>query len=422
MKKHKSLIIIFSIIAVIVVLITGSAGVYMRLGGFSTGECADVDEFSKYAVSVSSMSVPDGTQIIALGEATHGNKEFQQLRLDVLKVLVEKYDVRAFALEGDFGGCEAVNRYVHGGDGSADEALSKIGFAIYRTDEMKNLVEWIREYNQSADPGDDIGFYGFDMEQYACSYNYLLEELRKTDIDYSEYENMWDEEKNAYSDSYTSEQCEKIIRSIKDKLPSDNSKAVHYADVLLQNIELGKHMDDMGEMNTVRDKIMAENVMWILNEERASGHGRIMISGHNNHVMKSMNAGSNVLGSLLSEQLGDGYFAIGTDFYKSECNLPKQYTGKRIVHTFYSCDPLAKASKKCGYDMSFLDFSKIPEDSSLNKYMSNEIKMGSLGELYSPLMNFLPRSYRVARTPDKSYDAVILVSNASPIVINPAEK
>lgn len=422
MKKHKSLIITLSIIAVIAVLIMGSAGVYMRLGGFSTGECADTDEFSKYAVSVSSLSVPDGAQIIALGEATHGNKEFQQLRLDVLKVLVEKYDVRAFALEGDFGGCEAVNRYVHGGDGSADEALSKIGFAIYRTDEMKNLVRWIRGYNQSAEPGDDIRFYGFDMEQYACSYLYLLEELKKTDIDYSEYEKLWDGEKNLYSDSYTSEQCEKIIRGIKDKLPSDNAKSVHYADVLLQNIELGKHMDDTGEMNTVRDKIMAENVIWILNEERASGHGRIMISGHNNHVMKSMNAGSNVLGSLLFEQLGDGYFAIGTDFYKSECNLPKPYIGKRIIHTYYSRDPLAKASKKCGYDMSFLDFSKIPADSSLNKYISTEIQMGSLGESYSVIMNFLPRSYRVARTPDKSYDAVILVSNASPIVINPAEK
>ena len=51
----------------------------------------------KYATNVSALTVPDEAQIVALGEATHGNKEFQQLRLDVLQVLVEQYGVRAFA-------------------------------------------------------------------------------------------------------------------------------------------------------------------------------------------------------------------------------------------------------------------------------------------------------------------------------------
>ena len=41
------------------------------------------------------------------------------LRLDVLQVLAEKYGVRAFALEGDFGGCEAINHYIHGEGGTA---------------------------------------------------------------------------------------------------------------------------------------------------------------------------------------------------------------------------------------------------------------------------------------------------------------
>ena len=58
--------------------------------------------------------------------------------------MVEKYGVRAFALEGDFGSCEAVNRYIHGADGSADEAAASIGFTIYRTREMADLIEWMR--------------------------------------------------------------------------------------------------------------------------------------------------------------------------------------------------------------------------------------------------------------------------------------
>ena len=414
-KRHTGLIVVLSMAAVITVI----AGIYSRFGGFGTGDCADTEEFSKYATSVSELTVPDEAQIVALGEATHGNKEFQQLRLDVLQALVKKYGVRAFALEGDFGGCEAINRYIHG---TAAEALSTTGFAIYRTEEMENLVEWMRDYNASATQGDDLRFYGFDMEQRAYTYRYLLEALQKANIDTADFEKMWNSEANTYADGYTVEQRTEIITAVKEQLPPDDVQAIHFADILLQNIELGKYIDDSGELNTQRDRMMAENTLWILQQEQARGNSRIMISGHNNHIMQCENAGTPVLGSLLAENLGVGYFAIGTDFYKSVCNLPKPYTGKRITHTFYSYDPLAKASKKCGFDVSFLDFSKVPEGSALTEYTSNNISMGSLGESYSVLMNFIPRSYRVRRIPQDAYDAMIFVANATSIEIEPLNK
>ena len=421
-KKHTGLIIVLSIIAVLIITVVGAAGIYSRFGGFGTGNCADTEEFSKYATSVSELTVPDAAQIVALGEATHGNKEFQQLRLDVFQVLVEKYGVRAFALEGDFGGCEAINRYIHGADGTAAEELSATGFAIYRTEEMESLVEWMRNYNVSAAQGDDLRFYGFDMEQRAYTYRYLLEALQKANIDTADFEKMWNSEANTYADGYTTEQRTEIISAVKEQLPPDDVQAIHFADILLQNIELGKYVDDSGELNAQRDRMMAENTLWILQQEQARGNNRIMISGHNNHIMQCENAGTPVLGSLLAENLGDGYFAIGTDFYKSVCNLPKPYTGKRITHTFYSYDPLAKASKKCGFDVSFLDFSKVPEDSALTQYLANSISMGSLGESYSVLMNFVPRSYRVQRIPQDAYDTMIFVANATPIEIESLNK
>ena len=417
-KRHTGWIVVLCMAAAIAVI----AGIYSRFGGFGTGDCADTEEFAKYAASVSELTVPDEVQIVALGEATHGNKEFQQLRLDVLQVLVEKYGVRAFALEGDFGGCAAINRYIHGEGGTAAEALSATGFAIYRTEEMENLVEWMRNYNASATQGDDLRFYGFDMEQRAYTYRYLLEALQKANIDTADFEKMWNSEANTYADGYTVEQRTEIITAVKEQLPPDDVQAIHFADILLQNIELGKYIDDSAELNAQRDRMMAENTLWILQQEQARGNSRILISGHNNHIMQCENAGTPVLGSLLAENLGDGYFAIGTDFYKSVCNLPKPYTGKRITHTFYSYDPLAKASKKCGFDVSFLDFSKVSEDSALMEYLANNISMGSVGEYYSVLMNFVPRSYRVWRAPQDAYDAMIFVTDTAPIEIESLNK
>ena len=189
MKKHRKKhplrnAVLLGIIAVLAI----TAGIYSHFGGFGTGECADTAEFAKYASTVSELTIPARTQIAALGEATHGNAEFQRLKLDVFQVLVEKYGVRAFALEGDFGGCEAVNRYIHGGAGTAAEAAAAIGFDIYRTQEMEDLIAWMRSYNEAARPGGDLWFYGFDMQRYEYNYLFLLQAAREAGVDTTELE------------------------------------------------------------------------------------------------------------------------------------------------------------------------------------------------------------------------------------------
>lgn len=192
-------------------------GIYSYFGGLGTGKCANINEFKKYAVTVENLSIPEQAKIVALGEATHGNKEFQQLKLDVFKIMVEDYGVRAFSLEGDYGGCEAVNRYIHGGDGTVKNAVLAIGFAIYQTEEMENLISWMREYNKSVAQGNDIRFYGFDMQRREYNYQYLLEAVKNAGMDAEKLEKIWNQDKQKYTDEYTAEQREKIIKDIKEE-------------------------------------------------------------------------------------------------------------------------------------------------------------------------------------------------------------
>ena len=421
MKKHRKKhplrnAVLLGVVAVLAI----TAGIYSHFGGFGTGECADTAEFSKYAATVSELKIPTQTQIAALGEATHGNAEFQRLKLDVFQVLVEKYGVRAFALEGDFGGCEAVNRYIHGGAGTAAEAAAAIGFDIYRTQEMEALIAWMRSYNEAARPGGDLWFYGFDMQRYEYNYLFLLQAAREAGVDTAELEKIWDAENKEFSESFTSDQRVEIISAVKEKLPADHAQAIHFAEVLLQNIELGNRMDDTGAGIAYRDQLMADNSMWILKQEQARGNQCIFLSGHNGHMEQFGSYGENskVMGNLLADQLGEDYFVIGTDFYKTSCNLPKGAARKRINHTFYSHDPLAKASKKCGFAESYLDFSTISEDSALKAQVTDYTWMGSLGEGYNPvIMRILPASYRVWRSPATIFDAMIFVSDAHPTEI-----
>lgn len=401
-------------LALLILILAAAAGwTYSHFGGFGAGESADAAEFGNYAAEVSTLTVPEGTQIVALGEATHGNAEFQQLKLEVFRKLVQEYGVRAFALEADFGGCEAVNRYIHGGEGSARDAAEALGFAIYRTREMETLITWMRDYNETAAPGGDLRFYGFDMQRYAYSYRYLLEAAQEAGLDTARLEALWDSGTGAYSTDASSDQREETFRAVREQLPEENAQAIYFADILLQNRELGKYMNDPAALNEQRDQMMADNTLWILAQEQARGNSCVFISGHNAHVRHS-----DGMGSHLSDALGSGYFVIGTDFYKSICNLPSAGTGERLNHTFYSHDPLAKASMSCGFAESFLNFAAVPETSALNAQVRGRIPMGSLGELYNGiLMHLLPRSYRIQAVPAELYDAMIFVTEAIPIEI-----
>ena len=422
-KKHTLRWILIVLLAIALWGVVAFVYFYGYFGGLKKVKPIDTKEFSKCAGNISDITIPDSVRIIALGEATHGNIEFQQLKLDVFKLMVEKYGVRAFALEGDYGGCEAVNRYIHGGAGTAQEAAAAIGFPIYRTEQMAQLIDWMRNYNATATEGEDLRFYGFDMQIYEKNYKYLLEAVKTYAVRTAELEKLWDKSEDKYSASYTADQKAKVIEKVRQDLlqlnDSTTAQAVHFADILLQNIALGKVIDDMLKGNALRDSLMFVNTHWIMEQEEARGNACIFISAHNGHIERRHDYGTRgkAMGALLANELGKAYFAIGTDFCKAKVSLPKGKRGKRSNHTFFSKNPLAEAAKQCGYEVCWLDFSSIPESTTLSSRLSEYTWLGDVGEGYSPLMAIFPQSYRDWDCPAILYNGMIIVTNAHPIAV-----
>ena len=404
-KKRRS--IVWRVLLCMALILIAAALTFMHFGGFDTGKSANVEGLKAYAKGVEEITVPQNARVIALGEATHGNREFQQLKLEVFQNLVEKNGVRAFALEGDFGGCEQVNRYIHGGEGTARQAAAAIGFQIYKTDEMAELIEWMRQYNANAAEGEDLRFYGFDMQRPKNSLELLKEACEQNGMDAAALEGLSEIEDAA------------LIESLKAQLQTkeNTQMAVHAADMLLNGLQL-KNTTDSNAAIDLRDELMAQNVQWILQQEQALGKEKLFITGHNGHVAKW--GSYNAMGKLLQTSLGDGYYVIGTDFYKTKCNLPTP-SGKRTKQVFYSHDPLAKAAKEAGLAICWLDFAQIPQDSELGSQVREYTFLGNLGEGYSPMMRLLPPSYRMFQPPAQLYDSMILVADAAPITIHTEE-
>ena len=413
MKKKTRRFKIRYILFGLFVILFSVASVFMHFGGFNTGKHINPEEFSAYAKPVENITVPHSAKIIALGEATHGNVEFQKLKRDVFKQMIEHNGIRAFAIEGDYGGCEQVNRYIHGEQGTAKEAAAAIGFKIYQTDEMAELISYMRQYNESAPEGEDLRFYGFDMQRIHYNMKFLTEVCKKLKVDTTNLSKLVEGE--GWSDQYDSTARNEILMQIKDEFISKNSpaQAIHFVDMLIQNSELKKQ--DNAEGGTLRDQFMAENVQWISQQEKQNGHESIFVTGHNSHVAKWGSFDS--MGKILSNDPANQYYVIGTDFYKTKCNLPKRSSNKRTEQVFYSHDPLAKSAKLAGFDICWVDFKTVPENSELGKQANEYTYMGTLGESYSIMMRLLPPSYRIFQPPAQLYDSIIFVTDANPTTI-----
>ena len=145
--------------------IIAAAVVVAGVLAFTLKKPGKIDGFENAATTVKGIEIPEGTRIVALGEATHGNKEFQELKLEVFQTLVEKTNVRALILEGDFGGCAKANKYIQGGEGTAEEVTRELGYRIYRTDDMCALVQWMHDYNMTAPEDQKVRLYGMDIQR-----------------------------------------------------------------------------------------------------------------------------------------------------------------------------------------------------------------------------------------------------------------
>lgn len=383
----------------ILVVVVFMVSIYMHFGGFGTGECVDEKEFTTYAKEVKELTIPKEAKVIALGEATHGNREFQELKKEVFEQVVKENGVKVFAIEGDFGGCEKVNAYICGGSGSAEEAASWIGFDIYRTEQMEQLISYMRAYNDTVSEKEQLRFYGFDMQRPEYSYEIIKDACEELQVELPSLENLQSE----------LDSLEQVRSQLMEKHASE--LVLRCVDMVSQYRKLKAVPESEG--GTIRDQYMAENVEWILKQEQERGNSTIFITGHNTHVGKWESYDS--MGKILSEHLKEQYYVIGTDFYKTRCNLPKKKGNRRTVQTFYSHDPFAKAAKVTGMTQCWIDFQKVPVDSLLGKKLVDYTFMGSLGEGYNPWMRLLTPSYRMFQPLAQLYDSMIFVTEANPI-------
>lgn len=105
-----------------------------------------------------------GRRVVALGEATHGTREFFRLKDRLLRFLVRRAGFTTFALEISPEGAEAVARYVSAGVGDPTAALRRFEFWTWKTEEVLALVEWLRAWNVEHGATHPVTFVGINSQ------------------------------------------------------------------------------------------------------------------------------------------------------------------------------------------------------------------------------------------------------------------
>ncbi|MCP4591890.1 MAG: hypothetical protein GY842_14230 [bacterium] len=275
--------------------------------------------------------VVGNARAVGIGEATHGTREFFQLKHRMLELLVEKMGFTVFAIEAGWPESLAVNDYVLYGRGDAAKALRGLHVWPAKTEEMLELVEWMRRYNADPTHRRKIKFYGIDMQFTPAAVTGAHDYLRQVDSDVAKafatlvepLEELRAVKHFAELDDHGEARLiiglEATIALFDVERESWIEKTGklqwelgrHHVVILLEVIALYQNLDDGFAL---RDRMMSLNVGWIFDHEPPGT--RVLISAHNGHLTREHTRDFRPLGWHLNQMLGADYVSLGFVFHQ----------------------------------------------------------------------------------------------------------
>ncbi len=368
-------------------------------------------------------------KIVGMGEATHGTSEFFKMKHRFFEFLVEEMGYRVFAMECNGGAGQVINDYILKGDSNMEDSLP----ALYRTEEVKNMIKWMKEYNDDPSHKEKIKFYGMDninIVDTLPKLSYYLGKLDK-ELQTKVEESLSIIYRNDIK-ALTNEQLDSILLSINEiKKDMENSKekylnnnlqneyelAIWNLNLVSQcaeyNRELNKSVNFMiqsvSAMN-IRDKYMAANVKWIQEHEGKLGNDKVMLWAHNVHV-SYMDDFYKYMGKNLKEVYEDEYYSIGFEFSRGSFNTSGMSTGTltRIDIDNNGPEYLAYKFDKTQIPISFLDFNSASENKEVSEVLSKN-QAFNFGTLYYD--ESIEKSFQYI--PKNLFDGLIYIKETTP--------
>jgi erythromycin esterase len=378
-------------------------------------------------------------RIVSLGEATHGTREFFQLKHRLIEFCVAELGFNVIAFEDNYGSTLAVNHYVLEGTGNAAEAVAR-GFDVrfWHTEEVIALVEWVRRWNMAHDR--KVKFYGFDMQWGTPAALRLLDYLRRvaTDVAAASEAPLAPVVRNEWS-ARTSLEQGTILAQIKAILAAFDAERALWVG---RSSELEWHLARLSAVAvdqyvrlswepyhqgfTWRDRCMADNVRALLEAE--GPHAKALLWAHNAHVRRTPHRpGLHTMGGFLHAEWGPQHVVIGFGFNQGGFRAVGGTPGRIEDHIVGPAPAgfVDAALAGAGFSLLALDLRRVPSHGPVAAWMASRPLQRSVTAVlrpetrwYHPLywseLFYYFGLYEDADDPRDNYDLLLFVESTTP--------
>jgi erythromycin esterase len=366
-------------------------------------------------------------RIVSLGEATHGTREFFKLKHRVLEFCVAELGFTMFGIEANFAESLAVNAYVLDGVGNAADVLAGLRYWVWDTEEVLDLIEWMRWWNQNNRR--KVKFYGFVNGSSTVAAAGLLDFLARVAPELAAVC------KTALA-PLTSDLTERLFR----QLSPTRSAAVFasLADVLAAftrerpgwiaaTSPLEWHLARLHAVVLERcarfaqdpaaarhDQAMAENVRALLEAEGPDA--KAVLWSHNAHAGRVAYPDENSMGKNLDDIVGREQVVIGCSFDRGDFQARNYPSGELMAHhvTASAADSFDGVLAQTELPLFALGLANAPREGAVSPWLASEMPMRSIGGIYGlPPDNRYGVVYTDTIIPRHRFDAVLFVAETT---------
>lgn len=122
-------------------------------------------------------------RVVLLGEASHGTREFYEMRNLITQRLIEQKGFNFIAIEGDWPDVARIDNYTRSVESLDDgwTAFARFPKWMWRNYSVKQFVDWLHDFNKANSTRDQVAIHGLDLYSLYISINTILKYL--DDID-----------------------------------------------------------------------------------------------------------------------------------------------------------------------------------------------------------------------------------------------
>lgn len=264
-------------------------------------------------------------RVVGLGEATHGQHEFFELKRRLTMYLIRRHGFRYVAYEASVSRTIVANEFVAGSSSDLNASTRNLGMLIWNVEENARLLADLREWNKLAGPNDQVRLIGVDAQDVSAAQDRLCKMIPEENKSLIEaVQAITPRAQSALGEFMAGKPADwqtviKDIEQLGQDLAKIKSKSVASADYELCLLEYLRSLT-MYATSGSRDEAMAELLLKQLSD--AGPKAKCVIWAHNAHLQHSalryLGSEQMAMGGHLAKALGEGYYAIGFVFGKGE--------------------------------------------------------------------------------------------------------